>query len=139
MWSDWPEAALLGGLAASAFLSATLLPGNSELVLAGILHSHPQLLWWALLVATVANSAGSLTSFWLGSKAPARPLPPRAARWFARFGPAALWLSWVPFAGDALPLAAGWLRLRWLPCLCWILLGKASRYAALAWSLQLVR
>ncbi|MEC5205748.1 membrane protein YqaA with SNARE-associated domain [Vogesella perlucida] len=130
------ELAWLAGLAASAFLSATVLPGNSELALATLLSQAPQLLWPALLVASVANTAGSATSLWLGRRAPAKPLPPRTARWFARFGPATLLLSWVPLLGDALPLAAGWLRLPWWPCLGWLAAGKTARYLLLAWGLQ---
>ena len=122
---------LLAGLAGSAFLSATVLPGSSELALGGVLLAAPQLWLPALLIATVANSAGSLTSFWLGRRVPPRPLPPRAANWFTRFGPAALLLSWVPLLGDALPLAAGWLRLPWLACAAWIAVGKFARYAVL--------
>ncbi|SCK13131.1 YqaA family protein [Vogesella sp. LIG4] len=122
---------LLAGLAASAFLSATVLPGNSELALGGVLLAAPRLWLPALLVATAANSVGSLTSVWLGRRVPPKPLPPRAAAWFARFGPAALLLSWLPVLGDALPLAAGWLRLPWAACVCWITLGKFARYAVL--------
>lgn len=133
------ELAWLAGLAASAFLSATVLPGNSELALATLLSQAPQLLWPALVVASVANTAGSATSLWLGRRALAKPLPPRSARWFARFGPATLLLSWVPLLGDALPLAAGWLRLPWWPCLLWLAAGKTARYLLLAWGLQLWR
>lgn len=129
--SDW---LLLTGLAASAFLSATLLPGNSELALSALLVKQPQLLWSALLVATLANTLGSITSLWLGYCVPPKPLPARAERWFKRFGPAALWLSWAPFVGDALPVGAGWLRLPFWPCVAWILFGKAFRYALLAWT-----
>jgi membrane protein YqaA with SNARE-associated domain len=130
------ELALLAGLAASAFLSATVLPGNSELALSALLYQQPTLLWPAVLVASVANTAGSATSLWLGRRAPAKALPPRTARWFARFGPATLLLSWVPLLGDALPLAAGWLRLPWWPCLLWLAAGKTLRYLLLVWGLQ---
>ena len=131
------DAWLLLGLAASAFLSATLLPGSSELALSALLLSKPALAWPALLVATVANSAGSASSLWLGRRVPARPLSPRGAQCFARLGPAALALSWVPLLGDALPLAAGWLRLAWWPCLAWIVVGKFVRYGVLVWGVQL--
>lgn len=130
------ELALLAGLAASAFLSATVLPGNSELALSALLYQQPSLLWPAVLVASVANTAGSATSLWLGRRAPAKALPARTARWFARFGPATLLLSWVPLLGDALPLAAGWLRLPWWPCLLWLAAGKTLRYLLLVWGLQ---
>ncbi|WP_246210680.1 YqaA family protein [Vogesella oryzae] len=125
------SALLLAGLAASAFLSATLLPGSSELALGALLLQRPGLWLLALLVATVANTAGSLSSVWLGRRVPPGTMSPRVAAWFGRFGPLTLLLSWVPVIGDALPLAAGWLRLPWWSCLCWIGVGKFARYAVL--------
>ncbi len=58
------EAVSLWGLLASGFLSATLLPGNSELVFAALVHHAPALKWPALAIATLGNTlAGSrLTS-----------------------------------------------------------------------------
>ena len=128
----------LAGLAASAFLSATLLPGNSELALTAFLYKWPDWLWPALLSATLANSAGSVSSLWLGRLAPQKALTPRLAHWFERFGPATLLLAWVPLIGDALPLAAGWLRLPLLPSVLWLTVGKGLRYAAIALTLQVL-
>ncbi|WP_349629049.1 DedA family protein [Craterilacuibacter sp. RT1T] len=126
----------LGGLALSAFLSATVLPGNSELALGAFLYQWPS--WWlaALLLATLANSLGSASSLYLGRLAPRKELTGRALSALQRFGPAALLLSWVPVLGDALPLAAGWLRLPVLPCLVWIVLGKCLRYAMLVLAIK---
>ena len=126
----------LGGLALSAFLSATVLPGNSELALGAFLYQWPS--WWlaALLLATLANSLGSASSLYLGRLAPRKVLTGRALGTLQRFGPAALLLSWVPVLGDALPLAAGWLRLPVLPCLVWIVLGKCLRYAMLVLAIK---
>lgn len=134
------QAALLGlgGLAVSAFTSSTILPGNSEVVLVAFLYKWPDWLWSALLIATVANTGGSVTSLWLGRVAPRKELSPRVQGWFSRFGPAVLVLSWVPVIGDALPLAAGWLRLPWFSSLVWLTLGKALRYVALAWGALVV-
>ena len=126
----------LAGLAASGFLSSTLLPGNSEIALAAVLMKWPHLLWPALLVTTVSNTVGSMTSFYLGRIAPKKKIAERAQRWLTRFGPATLILSWLPIVGDALPLVAGWLRFKVLPCLFWISLGKGLRYAALAFALN---
>ncbi|GGY12339.1 YqaA family protein [Paludibacterium paludis] len=128
------EALALGGLAASAFLSSTLLPGNSEIALAAFLYKWPHDASWALAVATFANTAGSLTSLVIGRLAPRKEMPPRIERLFARYGSASLALAWVPFIGDAIPLAAGWLRLPVVPCVIWLTLGKAARYAILAYS-----
>ena len=60
----------LAALFASAFLSATLLPGNSELALLALLQQKPALLWPALAVATAGNTAGGLTSYAVGRVLP---------------------------------------------------------------------
>jgi membrane protein YqaA with SNARE-associated domain len=44
-----------------------------------------------------------------------------------------LFFSWLPVVGDALCFAGGWLQMPLLPASLLILLGKLSRYAALAW------
>jgi membrane protein YqaA with SNARE-associated domain len=41
-----------------------------------------------------------------------------------RFGTPALLLAWVPLIGDALCLAAGWLRLNWWQAALFIAIGK---------------
>lgn len=121
----------LGGLFASSFLSATLLPGNSEIVLIALLHSAPQLTWPAVAVATAGNTLGGLTSYLLGRFLP-RPAPNRAVTWLARYGPVALLLSWVPVVGDGLCVASGWLRHNVLAAGLFIAAGKFARYWALA-------
>lgn len=123
----------LAGLALSAFTSATILPGSSEATLLALLYAQPTLLWPALLTASLANTAGGLTSLWLGQRAPTPPKPGRALSWLHRHGAPVLALSWVPLLGDALCVAAGWLRLPWWPCLLWLALGKTARYAVLVW------
>ena len=129
------EAGALAGLFASAFLSATLLPGNSEVVLAALVASMPGLVWPAVAVATAGNTAGGMTSWAIGRLLPAeggRKLAPRAVALARRYGVAALLLSWVPLIGDALCVASGWLRHDWRVATLAIAAGKLARYAALA-------
>lgn len=57
--------------------------------------------------------------------------PPWATARVRRHGAAVLLLSWLPVAGDALCLAAGWLGVRALPALAFIAAGKVARYAVL--------
>jgi membrane protein YqaA with SNARE-associated domain len=124
-----PEAGLFALFLAS-FLSATLLPGGSELVLAGMLALHPEQLGAALVLATAGNTLGGMSTYLL-----ARLLPQRAdtsRRAWLRRGPAILLLSWAPLVGDALCAGAGWLRLPWRACLLWMALGKGLRYAVIA-------
>jgi membrane protein YqaA with SNARE-associated domain len=126
-----PEAGL-AGLFLASFLAATLLPGGSEAALAAFVMLHPQESAAAMLLATLGNTAGGMSSYALGRFLPAKVGARRTAQrhhtWLVRFGPAVLLLSWVPLIGDALCVAAGWLRLRWLPCLLWMTLGKGLRY-----------
>ena len=56
----------LAGLFVSAFTSATLLPGSSEAVLAGILAFGTASLWSAVMVATLGNTLGSLVNWGMG-------------------------------------------------------------------------
>ena len=56
----------LWGLFASAFASATILPGNSEIVLVAVLDHFPTLFWEAILVATLGNTLGGMTSYAIG-------------------------------------------------------------------------
>lgn len=128
----------LWGLAASAVLSATILPGNSEIVLLALLAKFPSLFWQAILVATFANTAGGMTSYLIGRLIPRRdettfkPAQQRAIAWLRKHGEWALLLSWVPLVGDALCVAAGWLRINaWLALLA-LALGKCARYLVVA-------
>ena len=135
---DFSPDAGLWGLAASAFLSATILPGNSEIVLLGVLAKYPSLFWQCIVVATLANTAGGMTSYLIGRLIPQRdgatlkPAQQRALSWMRKHGEWALQLSWVPLVGDALCVAAGWLRVNpWLALLA-LALGKCARYLAVA-------
>lgn len=123
----------LGGLFASAFLAATLLPGGSEVALYALLARAPAAAWPALAVATLGNTLGALTSYALGRLVPERrSASARALAWMRRGGMPLLLLSWVPLAGDALCVAAGWLRLPPLRCALFIAAGKFARYWVVA-------
>lgn len=121
----------LAGLFTSAFVSATVFPGASEAVLLALISSWPDATVTALSVATVGNTLGSMTSYALGRFFP-KKVSDKALRQLDRWGAWALLFAWLPVVGDALPLAAGWLRISWLKSLILIFVGKALRYAALA-------
>ena len=115
----------------SSFLAATLLPGGSEAVLFGVLALHPAEYWPALVVATVGNTVGGMSSYLVGRVIPQKEgLPGLPA--MKQYGAPALILSWVPLLGDPLCVAAGWLRLNpWLSA-AFMALGKFGRYLAVA-------
>jgi membrane protein YqaA with SNARE-associated domain len=123
----------LWGLFASAFLSATLLPGGSEAVLAYLAVAddhHPLLL---LCIASIGNTLGGMSSWLIGRLLPAgrlqRPRLRAAVARIRKYGSPMLLLSWVPIVGDPLCVAAGWLRVRWQWALLFIAAGKVARYA----------
>lgn len=124
---------------ASAFLSATLLPGNSEAALAAYVLKWPQQLWLAVIVATVGNSLGGAVTVWMGRRIPPAESP-RKVELLQRWGPVVLLGTWLPVIGDAFCLAAGWLRWPWRRIWPWLVLGKLARYVAIAgaglWWLQ---
>jgi len=125
----------LASLFASSFLSATLLPGNSEVVLVAMLLSGVSQPWLLVLIATMGNSLGGLTNVILGRFFPLRKKSrwqEKAAGWLKRYGAATLLLSWMPVIGDLLCLLAGWMRISWGPVLFFLCLGKALRYALVA-------
>jgi membrane protein YqaA with SNARE-associated domain len=132
MFEFSPEAGLWG-LFFAAFVSATLLPGGAEVVLVAQLHQHPDSLWLALAVATAGNTLGGLTSYLIGRLVPNKgKVNPKAMAYLHRFGYWALLFSWIPLFGDALCLAAGWLRLNPVFALPLYALGKLFRLALVA-------
>ena len=116
----------------SAFVSATLLPGNSEAALLVFLHNFPEAASRAVAFATVGNTLGGLTSYVVGRLLPTRREDSRAIALLQRFGTPALLLSWVPLIGDVLCVGAGWLRLDALRVIVYMAVGKGLRYALLA-------
>lgn len=128
----------LGGLFLAALLAATLLPAQSELLLAG-LHLAGRHDAAALVgVATAGNVLGSVVNWLLGRhlmhlsdrrwfplKGPALA---RAERFYRRWGVWTLLLAWTPIVGDPLTLVAGIFRTPLAVFLPLVALGKAARY-----------
>ncbi|MFH2134647.1 MAG: DedA family protein [Pseudomonadota bacterium] len=121
----------LWGLFISSLLAATLLPGGSEAVLFGVLKLHPELFWPAILVGTLGNTIGGMISFGMGWLLPQTQQLKHVER-VRKHGTPALLLAWVPLIGDALCLAAGWLRLNPWHAALFMLLGKFGRYLVIA-------
>ena len=130
------------GLFVSAFVSATLVPMSSDVVLAALIAAQGFDVALLVLVATVGNTLGALVNWLLGrffSHFRERrwfPVGPqafdRAVRWYSRYGVWSLLFAWLPVVGDPLTLAAGLLRtdLRWFVLL--VTIGKLARYLAIA-------
>ena len=140
--SDFWQTHALWLMFASAFLSATVLPGNSEIIF--IVLAIPKLalgtwlstdIFLLLFMATLGNGLGSLTTYGIGRWLPQfRPKNHRTLwvmKQLQRYGSLTLLLSWLPVVGDLFCALAGWLRLNFIVSCFFIFLGKLVRYVAL--------
>lgn len=123
----------------SAFISSTLLPGGSELLLVYLAtqtETNVLALW---LVASLGNTLGGLTSwllgYWLIKRFPKRGLDEKkhgqALSHIRRWGSFSLLFSWLPIIGDPLCFVAGWLKLSFLWSCIFIAIGKGARYGVI--------
>lgn len=120
----------------SAFISSTLFPGGSEAVLLYLSSEANHPIFLLIIIATLGNVLGAMTSWGIGrlisirysveglSKASQK----KAVERLKKYGSSVLLLSWLPIIGDPLCVAAGWLRIHWLPSLLFISVGKFLRY-----------
>ena len=132
----------LAGLFLAAFLAATPVPFQSEVVFLGL-----QAAGWPvfslIVVASVGNVLGSCVTYALGRglgglrdhpRFPIRPVQlARAEGWFARWGLWSLLLSWAP-GGDLIVFVAGLLRAPVPLVILLLIIAKTGRYLALAWA-----
>ncbi len=135
------ELAAYAGLFISALGAATLLPGSSELVLAGmLLTGYSSVL--VIAIASAGNILGSAINWWLGTQidrfrtrrwfpVSERSLA-RAQSWYAKYGRWSLLLSWAPIIGDPLTLVAGVMREPLPSFLILVSVAKIVRYLVVA-------
>ena len=119
----------------AGFVAATLVPLSSEAVLFGYLKLFPENAATAIALATLGNTAGGMTTYLIGRLVPERArqrLNARALAWLARYGSPVTFFAWLPIVGDALCLAAGWLRVNWLAALAFMAAGRLARYLLIA-------
>ncbi len=121
----------LAALALAAFFAATILPASSEVALYAVLKLHPELTREAIAVATLANTAGGMTTYLLGRYAATRKPLTQLER-LRRWGAPATLFAWLPLVGDGLALAAGWLKINWIAVLAFQAAGRFARYWVLA-------
>ena len=100
--------------------------------MAGVRAGGAAAMWPAPAVATAGNTLGGSSSYLVGRLVPQSKLGGRALDWARRWGTPVLLLSWVPIIGDALCVAAGWLRLNIWWSVLFMALGKFGRYYLIA-------
>jgi membrane protein YqaA with SNARE-associated domain len=130
------------GLFGAAFLSATVLPFQSEAILFGMLLLEHYSTWLLVAVASLGNTLGSVVNWVLGrfiahfENRRWFPVSPRqvakAEAWYHEYGRWSLLLSWLPFVGDPLTIVAGALREPFPVFLALVAVAKTARYVAVA-------
>lgn len=127
-------------LFAVAFGAATILPLQSEGILAGLLlMDYPPTL--LVVTASAGNVLGSIINWMIGRQVETfrnrRWFPvsdaqfQRAQRWYQRHGKWSLLLSWVPIVGDPLTVIAGVMREPLPTFVLLVAIAKVGRYVAL--------
>lgn len=123
------------------FLASSIVPLSSEPYFVALIKlKHVWIL--PLIVASIANTFGSVTTFWIGQKTEELTIHKlsqknqkrveKAQKMLHRYGAITLLLSWVPFLGDVLVGIAGALHFPFWKSTFWITIGKTLRYALLA-------
>ena len=127
----------------SAFLAATILPAQSEAVLAYQLAMAPHALIGLVTIASAGNLLGAIVNWVMGrflTHYRNRAWFPikthnlaKAELHYRRYGRFSLLLSWVPFIGDPITVVAGILREPLWSFVLLVGIAKASRYIVIAW------
>ena len=126
----------------AAFLAATIIPAQSEAGLSALILTTGNNVVLLVVAATFGNVLGAVVNWYLGRWVnrfsdcrwfPIKPLQlSRATLWYRKYGRWSLMLSWLPFIGDPITIAAGVLR---EPLLSFVLIvgfAKAARYILVA-------
>lgn len=132
------DLAVYAGLFLTALAAATLLPAQSEALLAGLLLNGAYPPWALIAVASAGNVLGSVINWLIGrgiDRFRDRPWFPvsaaaleRAQHWYQRYGKWSLLASWVPIIGDPLTVAAGVLRVALPTFVAIVTIAKTARY-----------
>lgn len=126
----------------SSFLAATILPFYSEVLLFALLRDGGDP-WMLVAVATLGNTLGAVVNWVLGLYILrfqhkrwfyfSQKQISKAQAWFQRYGVWTLLLAWLPIGGDPLTLIAGIMRVKIVPFLLLVGLGKGLRYVFVVW------
>lgn len=133
--------ASLFGLFVAAFLAATPIPFQSEVVFLALLANKSAGVLVLILIASVGNVLGSCVTYavgrGIGGQRSARwfPVRPeqlaRAEVWFQKWGLWALLFSWAP-GGDLIVALSGVMRVSIWRFLALVSLAKTLRYGVVA-------
>ena len=134
-WGYW-------GLFLGSFLASTIVPFSSDVLYAGILlmGANP---WLSLVIVTLGNWLGGLTSYGLGYlgkwqwiekvfKVKLEQLEKQKEK-ISKYGAALAFFTWLPFVGDVVSIGLGFYKVSPKKCMLYSLIGRFARF--LVWTI----
>ncbi len=133
------------GLFVSALLGGSIVPFSSELVLLALVNAglSPGA---CLLSAVLGNTAGGMTCYWMGClgrtcwiekyfRVKTEKID-RMQRFLQGKGALMAFFAFLPFVGEAIAIALGFMRANLPLTVVSMFLGKLLRYVVMIWTLQ---
>ena len=130
------------GLFVVTFLGATVLPFGTE-PLFSLMVATEYDLWRCIIIATIGNTLGGMTSFYIGTlgnwhwiekylgvtEQKAEKLQQR----IVQYGSGIALLCWLPAVGDVIAVVLGLFKARAMPVAFFMFVGKGLRYVVLGY------
>ena len=142
---NWFLAFILGpggyvGLFLFGAIATTLIPLSPEVVAVAVWKVGMPVIP-TILVLSIGNYTGNAINYWVGRLGEYWILEKyfrvkkeridRAQKWFNRFGPPILLLSWLPVVGDPLTFVPGIVKYNFAKFSIYVFIGKLIRYVGL--------
>ena len=128
------------GLFLSAFVAGSIVPFSSEAVMVVLIEMGLSE-WGCLAAATVGNTLGGMTCYWIGMAGRREWITrylrvsdeklARAERFLAGRGAVMGFFAFLPYVGEAIAVVLGLMRSNMLLTFASMTVGKALRYAAI--------
>jgi len=125
------------GLFIASFLASTLIPLSTDVVLSALIVLGFDV-WLCIIIATVGNFLGGLTTYGLGYLGKwqwiekyfkkSRGEIEKFQHKVQRIGIIAAAFAWLPFIGDIIALSLGFLKFRPMPVFIMMLIGRFCRF-----------
>ena len=133
------------GLFVSSFLAGSIVPFSSEVVMAATLAVGLSP-FWCVVVVTLGNTAGGMTCYYMGRLGRIdwieryfgvrREKVQRVQRFLQGRGALMAFFTFLPFVGEAIAIALGFMRSNLTLTLVSMFVGKLLRYLVMLWAVQ---
>lgn len=129
------------GLFLGSFLASTIVPFSADVLLIGVLALGGNIVWY-LIIATLGNWLGGLTSYWIGwlgkwswieriMKVKREKLEKQKQK-IDKYGVWLAFFTWLPFIGDLFAIALGFYKINPALSALYMLIGRFLRF--LVWT-----